>query len=242
MASFKQRLKKIIGPNATRFLKYNFPTLVSKRSYSQSGEDIILDSFLGHKQNGFYVDIGAHDHVDLSNTYLFYKRGWDGIQVEPHYKKITHFKKYRPRTTSLNIGIGEKTTAPFFIFDSAVVSTFSEEEARVHESFGHRIIETTNVDIVPLQDIFDQYLNGRHIDILSVDTEGYDLEVLKTNDWTTYRPSFIIVETAAYNRDKFGGKLNAVYDPYMESIGYAKVADTYLNTIYRDSTIEMAGW
>ncbi len=241
-SAYKSRLKKILGTRIISFLKYNFPSLSAQSSFSQSGEDLLIDAFLGHMEKGFYVDIGAHDHIALSNTCKFYLRGWNGIQVEPNYKKIDHFKKYRPRTTSLNIGIGERSRSTFFIFDSAIISTFSEEEARVHESFGHVIIEKTEIEVIPLKAVFETHLNGNTIDFMSVDTEGYDLEVLKTNDWNKYRPRLVIIETAEYNREKFGGKLNHIYDPYMSSIGYQKIADTYLNTIYKDNAIEMAGW
>lgn len=238
----KKQIKKLLGESGVKFLKYNIPSLSAESSYSQSGEDILLNSFLGNKKNGFYVDIGAHDHINLSNTYKFYKRGWGGIQIEPNYRKIEGFKKYRPGTVSLNVGIGKKNTAPFFIFELEALSTFSEEEARHSQSFGHRIIETTTVDIVPLTDIFNQYVKDTHIDFMSVDTEGYDMEVLKTNDWDIYRPSFIVVETAEYEKDKFGRKENDIYDPFMSTIGYEKVADTYLNTIYRDIKTPLMGW
>lgn len=242
IGAIKNHTKKILGKKAVKFLKYNIPALSSKSSYSQSGEDVILDSFLGHKKEGFYVDIGAHDHIDLSNSYKFYKRGWGGIQIEPNYRKIQQFQKYRPGTISLNIGVGNRDTANFFIFDLEALSTFSEEEASHSKSFGHTIVETTTVDIVPLKEIFKKHLNRKHIDFMSVDTEGYDLEVLRTNDWDLYRPSFIVVETAEYDKNKFGKKENDLYDPFMQSIGYTKVADTYLNTIYRDTKHHMIGW
>lgn len=238
----KNKIKKIFGKHIIKFLKYNLPFLSSKNSYSQSGEDLILDSFLGHKKTGFYVDIGAYDHIDLSNSYKFYKRGWNGIQIEPNHRKINCFKKYRPNTISLNIGIGNKNNAKFYIFESEALSTFSEEEAKQSELYGHKIIETTSVKIFPLKDIFKEYIKNIEVDFMSVDTEGYDLEVLKTNDWNIYRPSFIVIETAEYDRNKFGKKLNDIYDPYMYSIGYEKVADTYLNTIYSDNKRKMIGW
>lgn len=239
---YGDRIKKILGPSIIKFIKYNIPGLSAKRSYSQCGEDLLIDSFLKHKETGFYVDIGANDHIDLSNTYKFYSRGWTGIQIEPNYKNIKHFKKYRPNTISLNIGVGNKKNTKFFIFESSVLSTFSEEEAKKHENLGHKIIETTNVQILPLKDIFKEHLNNKHIDFMSIDTEGYDLEVLKTNDWVLYRPSFIIVETAEYVGKRFGQKLNEIYDHYMEGIGYEKVADTFVNTIYRDKNNKLIDW
>lgn len=242
MKNFRDWIKKVLGARIIKLVKYNFPRLSAKISYSQTGEDLLLDSFLGHKKAGFYVDIGAHDHIDLSNSFKFYKRGWTGIQIEPDPKKIEHFKKYRPKTISLNIGVGDKNVADFFIFETGVLSTFSKEEAKQHEGFGHHIIETVKVNIIPLKEVLEKYAKNQEIDFMSVDTEGYDLEVLKTNDWDKHRPHFVVVETAEYSKDKFGKKLNDIYDPFMSKIGYQKVADTFLNTIYRDQKNKTENW
>ncbi|MEJ0001579.1 MAG: FkbM family methyltransferase [bacterium] len=238
----KNHIKKILGPGAIQFLKHNLAFLHSQISYSQSGEDLLLDSFLSHKRKGFYVDVGAYDPVYLSNTYKFYKRGWRGIQIEPNPKRIAWFKKRRPGTINLNVGIGEKSTSKFFIFDADALSTFSAEEAAKAKSFGHEVLDTITVDILPLKEVFDAYAKDTVIDFMSVDTEGYDLEVLKTNDWTQYRPQFIVLETVEYDRNKYGKKENAVYDKFMSEINYEKVADTYINTIYRDTKADIPGW
>ena len=58
------------------------------------------------------------------------------------------------------------------------------------------------------------------------------MEVLKSNDWKKFRPHFIILETMEYRKDDEGKKLNNIFDPYMQELGYKKVADTYVNTIY----------
>lgn len=242
MTTLKTILRKVLGQNIINYLKYRLPYWSSKSSYSQMGEDLIVDSFLGQKKTGFYVDIGAHDPLDMSNTYKFYRRGWTGIQIEPNYRKIKGFKKYRPGTVSLNIGIGKSSRAKFFIFESEALSTFSEEEAHHSQSFGNKVIETTEVDIVPLQEVFEKYVGTKTIDFMSIDTEGYDLQVLETNNWDLYRPSFIILETAEYDQNRFGKKENDLYDPVMQELGYEKVADTYINTIYRDTKSSIVGW
>jgi len=56
-----------------------------KKSYSQDGEDVVLASFYENMKNyrGFYVDIGAHHPVRFSNTWMFYKNGWKGINIDP---------------------------------------------------------------------------------------------------------------------------------------------------------------
>lgn len=205
-------------------------------SYSQTGEDMILDFLLNGKKRGCYVDIGAYDPKRFSNTYFFYKKGWSGITIEPNYKKHRAFLRVRPRDTHLNIGVGRvQETLDFFVFDSDTLSTFSKETAEEYKKLGHNCLEVRKVDVYPLKDIFAKYLNNRKIDSMSIDTEGSDMVALETNDWNLYRPAFIIVETALYQKESLGKKINNTYDPYFESIGYEKIADTYLNTIYRDT-------
>ena len=53
----------------------------AQRSYAQEGEDLLLERILGKQGKGFYVDVGAHHPVRFSNTFLFYKRGWRGINI-----------------------------------------------------------------------------------------------------------------------------------------------------------------
>ena len=59
----------------------------------------------------------------------------------------------------------------------------------------YRIIEEQTVEVVPLLEILDKHMpKGREIDFLSVDVEGRDLDVLKSNDWLRYRPSYLLAE------------------------------------------------
>lgn len=236
LETLREKVKKSkFGPLARRFYQF-FSIFRPKLSYSQVGEDIILDYLVQGKKKGFYVDVGAYHPVHISNTYKFYKRGWRGIQIEPNYRKFRLFEKYRSNTINLNIGIGaEEKESKFYIFDSDAYSTFSEESAKLNERLGLRLLETRSVSIMRLSSVFERYANGIDIDFMSIDTEGFDLEVLKTNNWNLYRPNYIIVETVEASGDVFGKKMNDVYDIYMGGINYIKVADTYLNTIYKDN-------
>lgn len=217
-------------------IKHAFPIAHPVQSYSQRGEDILLDYFIQYKKDGFYVDVGAYDPVSISNTYKFYKRGWDGIQIEPNPVRSKLFRRYRPRTTTLMIGIGpEETIGTFYHFQEESLCTFSKESAEHSQSLGNTLLDTQQIPMLPLRTVFEKHLGNNAIDILSVDTEGFDMEVLQTNDWQKFRPRLIVVETAEYDKGILGKKLNEHYDPYMHSIGYQKVADTYLNTIYLDA-------
>src|SRR5215212_1634234 len=94
--------------------------LKARISYSQSGEDIIIDAlfenFKGKEKT--YLDIGANDPVICNNTYLLYKKGWRGVLVEPDAAMCEVVKAKRPADTILNIGIGlsNESEAPFYVF------------------------------------------------------------------------------------------------------------------------------
>jgi len=209
-----------------------------RRSYSQIGEDLLLDFFLGHKKKGFYVDVGAYHPTSLSNTFFFYKKGWRGINIEPNFSRFKLFQKKRKKDINLNIGISSaEGKMDFYLFDAETLSTFSKETADKYQKLGYKLIDFKQVPVYPLVKIFDGYVKNLSIDFMSVDTEGYDMEVLKSNDWGKYRPSLIIIETAEFNNDGFVQKLNHIFDPFFSRIGYIKVADNFLNTIYMEQKV-----
>jgi len=51
-------------------------------------------------------------------------------------------------------------------------------------------------EVRTLTDIYNRYLLGKQIDLLSIDTEGFDLKVLQSIQWTIMRPTLIIIEFA----------------------------------------------
>jgi len=80
------------------FESYRFLYLrICKQSYSLDGEDLIIDRLLKYKNNGFYIDVGANDHNRLSNTKIFYKRGWRGINIDVNPNAMRSFKNIDPR-------------------------------------------------------------------------------------------------------------------------------------------------
>ncbi|WP_366915497.1 FkbM family methyltransferase [uncultured Gelidibacter sp.] len=75
---------------------------------SQYKQDRFLDTTVFNaKRNGFFIDIGAHDGISLSNSFLFEKhRAWKGICIERNPKVFSKLEKNRS-STSLNICVGE---------------------------------------------------------------------------------------------------------------------------------------
>ncbi len=200
---------------------------------SQCGEDLIIESLMPFKKDGFYIDIGANHPIKYSNTFLFHKKGWKGINIEPNPDIIKRFNIFRKKDINLNIGVGpEARDLDFYVFDENTLSTFDKLSADEFSKIGHRVVKVIKVPVLSLKDVLEKYCSNRDIDILSIDTEGYDLEILKSNDWQKFRPRFVIVETLEYRKDGKGKKLNDIFDPFMTNLNYNKVADTHINTIY----------
>ena len=173
----------------------NKPQGLLRNSYSQYGEDVIIDKLLHYPQNGFYIDVGANDPDILNNTKRFYKRGWSGINIEPDVNKFKKIKKYRKRDINLCCGVGSKNDQLiFYKMSHDTISTFSEATARQSEKDGYKVLQKIPFKIITLKDICDSYIKDKKIDFMSIDTEGYDMEVLKGNDWNRYRPKLICIE------------------------------------------------
>lgn len=206
-----------------------------RHSYSQKGEDILIDNLL-HKEKGRYVDVGAHNPDKLSNTKRFYMKGWCGINIEPNPELITQFLIKRTRDINLNIGIGQKQKNLFYQINPNGLSTFSEKEAVKYVKLGYKIERTFRVPMFKLDKILKKY-NFFDFEFLSVDAEGSDLEVLKTNDWIKFRPKVICVETGDHEllvASKKGHDLKQQITEYLLSKDFKEYLDNGLNTIFVD--------
>jgi len=203
-------------------------------SYSQEGEDLVLSRLFEKQSHGFYVDIGAHHPFRFSNTYLLFQRGWWGINVDPNPQAMQLFQRLRRRDVNLAVGIAEQAgSRRYFQFNEPALNTFDEQLARQREvRDGYQLIASTPVPVLPLRQVFEQHLpQGQVIDVLSVDAEGCDLSVIRSNDWDRFRPYCVLVETlqsslAALDR-------NETHD-YLSARGYELFAKTVNTFIYLD--------
>jgi FkbM family methyltransferase len=165
-------------------------------SYSQYGEDLIIDGIIGNKTNGFFIDVGANDPIILNNTKRFYDRGWTGINIEPNPFLFKNIIDCRHRDINLNVGIGsQEQILPFYVLSADTLSTFDRQSAeRNYRDLGERIVKTIHIQTLPLLKIFETYAKDQIVDFISIDVEGYELEVLKSNNWKRYRPYLLVIE------------------------------------------------
>lgn len=165
-------------------------------SFGQEGEDLMLSRQLDGTDSGFYVDVGALHPLRFSNTWAFYTRGWKGIVVEPNPDVSGLFRARRPRDIFVGEGVaGSVGQLTYHSFNEAALNTFDPNLAEEREGAGHTIVRRIPIAVRPLASILDEHLPlGHEITILSVDVEGLDEEVLLSNNWTKYRPLWVVVE------------------------------------------------
>ena len=166
-----------------------------RRSFSQCCEDLFFQEYFG-EYRGTYIEIGGNHPLRGSNTYLLYRSGWSGLVVEPIQRLCAKHRQFRPRDIQVMAAGGESSgSLTFYEMIPAVLSTCDPETARQTLSKGEALLHREyTVPVVTVADIYREYLPGRQVDLLSIDTEGHDLAVLRGVNWAEIRPKLVICE------------------------------------------------
>lgn len=202
------------------------------RSYSQEGEDLLLLRFFEKQKTGFYVDIGAHHPIRFSNTYLFYQKGWHGINIDPIPCSEQLFDKFRPNDINIEYGVSsKKVKLKYYNFKEKALNTFSETLAQQYIQDSWELENTIDIITIPLKDIFDQHLTpSKKIDFMSVDVEGFEMEVLTSNDWSRYKPEILLIEILNCPMEEISKNKIALF---LKDLGYVSVAKTFNTFFFR---------
>jgi hypothetical protein len=227
------KIKDEIRNLSIGFLLNRKDELLSKNSnsqfYSQFGEDEIILNYLPEKE-GFYIDIGAGRPIRGSNTYALYSRGWTGICIDPIKLNMHLFRSLRPKDIFMNVLIGsEVAIMNFWEFVPYEYSTVVAEIAETILADPQvKLKKVHKKSVKPLRD-FAPHITPMNASLLSIDVEGYDLEVLKSNDWERFRPRVICVEE--WESHKTNNDTSYI-SAYLSTYGYQKVAETTVSKIY----------
>lgn len=153
-------VKKILATLASKVapqIRYLAP------AYSSEGEDLILKRIFDNKTNGIYVDVGAHHPFRVSNTYLFYKMKWTGINIDPMPGSKALFDKYRPQDVNLEMGVSAtRQQLTYHIFNEPALNTFSPDKVEEYtQDPKYQVIKEKKIETWPLAEILDHYLPDR---------------------------------------------------------------------------------
>ncbi len=221
-------LRRRLTPRILRSIYRGFAT-----TYSQYGEDLIFERLLSPGKHGIYVDVGSHDPVFGSNTYALYRRGWRGITIDPNPEFVPAYREWRPDEPHIVEGIAQaEDVLTYFEFENSVFNTFSSERADELAGFGEPALGRKQIRCRPLQDLVDEFLPGRQIDLLTVDCEGFDLTVLKSLALEQNRPTTIIVEDYDQFRAYRDGSAQGAMHEFLTASGYCPIAQMAFSAIY----------
>lgn len=234
MKSIRTILRSIIPTPVLRVLRRIKDEVFNgyaRISYSQEGEDLILWRLIDGRATGTYVDVGACHPSRFSNTRLLYEAGWRGVNIDanPDFKEL--FNRARPGDKNIVCGVGEtEEILPFFQFDDPAVNTFDAELARFRwESQGFRQTNIVQMPIRRLSAILNEVVPmQRGIDVLTIDVEGRDMEVLRSNDWNNFRPQIVLVEDLAIALDKVQESEVVIYMSQLNFLLVAKTRNTLI--------------
>lgn len=196
-------------------------------------EDKLKEEFFAGTATGFFVDVGANDPKNGSQSWIFEQKGWRGVLVEPQPRLAQKLKEQRPRAAVFACACSSPQNAG---------KTLQFQVSGIHSSLdlnffvaGMRKEEIIDVPVRTLDDMLEEANAPTPIDFLSIDVESHEIEALNGTTLTRWRPQLILIEDLAFNT-----RLHS----YLRARGYKWIRRTGLNGWYvpESSPVEVSAF
>ena len=199
--------------------------------YAVGGEDRLVASIF--PTPGFYVDVGCNHPRDYSNTFMLYKRGWHGINIDANASLIELHRRVKPRDQSIFAAIAQHSqTLTYTQFEGeTLMASLDPEFVRARLANGLRISSETVLQTKTLTEVLEQLHAPSRFELLNVDVEGLDLEVLRSLDFARFRPKIIIVEILGFDLENY--RADPIFE-HLSANGYRLAGYTHMNAIFRE--------
>ena len=189
--------------NIFKFFYFYFQFLKAKfkprLAYSHWGIDLIITKLLNSKNKGIYIDVGCHHPFLNNHSYLLYKSGWVGINIDIDYNSIDMFNFFRKSDVNIQTAVTDHKGEVdlFFYHNRAAKNTISKE-------FGSDAKEQKKINSDTLNNIIEnsKFKNSK-IDFVSIDVEGNEMNVLNGFNLKKYKPKLILLEFILPNKKEF---------------------------------------
>lgn len=158
--------------------------------YSQVYQDYYLDRYIFHgKENGIFLDIGGNDPIKINNTYFFeINRNWTGLAFEPMPKMNQRWKEFR-KVKCMQVALGRQSgRAEFCEYEDDYMSGIVS-----NVDYNGKVTNRYKVKVATLESILRHY-KITHVDFMSIDVEGVELDVLNGINFGEVAIDYIVIE------------------------------------------------
>lgn len=222
------------------------PSILSKelKSYSQYGEDIIIQSIMHARQKKrfesreiTYCDVGANNPINMNNTWLFYKMGMRGVLIEPNPHLVRNLRLVRSEDNIIEGVIDPlgRSYRKFFIPIHNELGSLKKkfiDDYYIARNLGDPEIKSMRVKSLNINDIFRHNFKDGVVDLINIDVETVDFSVLKSIDFSSISNTVICIEPSDEFEKHRGVDSSKIISDYLEEKGYNLHSKTPANLIF----------
>ncbi len=199
-------------------LYWKHKNFLPKKQYSCFGEDLFIKDFFKNDNEGFYVDVGSYHPFFWNNTYLLYKKKWNGVNIDANPLSTELFNIARKDDYNFNVAVTNQNKNKIKLFyrrKMNVLNTTDENFAKRNFPNGY---ESRDIECLSLNNILEKTrFKNKIIDFLNVDVENTEKDVLESLNFDIYKPKLICVEIHEENKESF--KNNPTFK-FLDEKGY----------------------
>lgn len=194
--------------------------MVTKQELEAQEREMVWE-FFNRRTTGVFVEVGANDPNEFSQTWFLEQKGWQGILIEPQAACCERLRRERKSSRVFQVACSSPGKTGEVLFHFAKFSAFSSLEKNVDDP-EVEYERSERVQVVTLDDVLAQAGNPT-VDFVSIDTEGTELDVLKGLDLARCRPALILLEDKVHGLEKHF---------YLKRMRYKLVKRTSVNNWY----------
>ena len=205
----------------------------SKKSYSISNVDLVIDRLFRDIEKGVYIDVGYNHPIKYNNTYLLYKRGWTGINIDLDETSIKEFNIIRKKDHNVQKMVGSldgEEKEIYYYHERSAINTLSKELVEKRTTKPREIIKKTATTLNKI--IENSPYRNKKINLMSIDIENYEYEALKNFNFERYRIDIIITECTDMSQSKL--------EIYNQSLEY--IINTDLYKLLKKNNYKLINW
>ena len=216
---------------------YKIPKIYRNKNggkhYAEFGEDIMINRIFTNINNGTYVDIGAYHPIKGSLTYNLYKKGWSGVNIDLSATSIDLFNVIRTRDININCAISNFSGETFYYENSPI----NQQNSLISSDENQKKIKIRSYKL-------DEILtlnNINKVDFINIDTEGNELDILKSINFDRINPFLFSIEENSFflENDSKKAKISFMKEKNYELINIIGVTMFFVK---KDAIASITDW